>query len=144
MSKIKVFKQIKLEYSIVKWQNCKWGRFLKLILYNLDDKVDGIVALPIPQHIDSNKVVEAISYEKDVDGFNSKNIGLLALGRPNVIPVTPLGCLKLLKNETNLSGKNVIIIGRSSIVGRPLALLLTNHNATVTLAHSKQAFKIFM
>ena len=112
---------------------------LKLIsLYNLDDKVDGILLqLPIPQHIDSNKVIEAISYYKDVDGFNSKNIGLLALGRPNVIPCTPLGCLKLLKNETNLSGKNVIIIGRSSIVGRPLALLLTNHNATVTLAHSK-------
>lgn len=112
---------------------------LKLIsFYNQDVEVDGILLqLPIPQHINSEKVIDAISFEKDVDGFNSKNMGLLALGRPNVIPCTPLGCLKLLKTETNLSGKNIIILGRSNIVGRPLSFLLTNENATVTLAHSK-------
>tara|TARA_B100000029_G_C17401761_1_gene897323 strand:- start:98 stop:967 length:870 start_codon:yes stop_codon:yes gene_type:complete len=112
---------------------------LKLIsFYNQDVDVDGILLqLPIPQQINSEKVIDAISFEKDVDGFNSRNIGLLALGRPNVIPCTPLGCLKLLKIETNLSGKNIIIVGRSNIVGRPLSFLLTNENATVTLAHSK-------
>ncbi len=106
--------------------------------YNQDIEVDGILLqLPIPQHIKSEKVIDAISSEKDVDGFNSRNMGLLALGRPNVVPCTPLGCLKLLKAETNLSGKNIIIVGRSNIVGRPLSFLLTNENATVTLAHSK-------
>ena len=106
--------------------------------YNNDTSIDGILLqLPIPNHINKEKVIDKISVEKDVDGFNSKNIGLLALGRPQVIPCTPLGCLKLLKTETSLSGKNVIIIGRSNIVGRPLSFLLTNENSTVTLAHSK-------
>ena len=106
--------------------------------YNNDESIDGILLqLPIPDHINKEKVIDKISVEKDVDGFNSKNIGLLALGRPHVIPCTPLGCLKLLQSETSLSGKNVIIIGRSNIVGRPLSFLLTNENATVTLAHSQ-------
>ena len=106
--------------------------------YNNDTSIDGILLqLPIPNHINKEKVIDKISVEKDVDGFNSKNIGLLALGRPQVVPCTPLGCLKLLKTETSLSGKNVIIIGRSNIVGRPLSFLLTNENSTVTLAHSK-------
>ena len=112
---------------------------LKLISsYNQDNEIDGIlVQLPIPLHIRSENVIDSISFEKDVDGFNSKNIGLLALGRPHVIPCTPLGCLKLLQGELNLSGKDVIIIGRSNIVGKPLSFLLTSENATVTLAHSK-------
>ncbi len=106
--------------------------------YNKDSEIDGIlVQLPLPSHINTNKIIDAISYEKDVDGFNSKNIGLLAQGRPYVIPCTPLGCLKLLKREIELSGAEAIIIGRSNIVGRPMSYLLTNHNATVTLAHSK-------
>ena len=106
--------------------------------YNNDTSIDGILLqLPIPNHINKEKVIDKISVEKDVDGFNSKNIGLLALGRPQVVPCTPLVCLKLLKTETSLSGKNVIIIGRSNIVGRPLSFLLTNENSTVTLAHSK-------
>ena len=106
--------------------------------YNNDTSIDGILLqLPIPNHINKEKVIDKISVEKDVDGFNSKNVGLLALGRPQVVPCTPLGCLKLLKTETSLSGKNVIIIGRSNIVGRPLSFLLTNENSTVTLAHSK-------
>ena len=106
--------------------------------YNKDNEVDGIlVQLPLPSHINSNKIIDAISYEKDVDGFNSKNIGLLAQGRPYVVPCTPLGCLKLLKTEIELLEINILVIGRSNIVGRPLAYLLTNYNATVTLAHSK-------
>ncbi len=106
--------------------------------YNKDNEVDGIlVQLPLPSHINTNKIIDAISYEKDVDGFNSKNIGLLAQGRPYVVPCTPLGCLKLLKTEIDLMGANAIVIGRSNIVGRPMSYLLTNQNATVTIAHSK-------
>ena len=105
---------------------------------NADISVDSIlVQLPLPNHINSNKVIDRISIEKDVDGFNSKNIGLLALGRPKVIPCTPLGCYKMLENILVLEGKKVIILGRSNIVGKPLSFLLTNKNATVTLAHSK-------
>ena len=106
--------------------------------YNKDNEVDGIlVQLPLPSHINSNKIIDAISYEKDVDGFNSKNIGLLAQGRPYVVPCTPLGCLKLLQTEIDSLETSILVIGRSNIVGRPLAYLLTNYNATVTLAHSK-------
>ncbi len=114
-------------------------QILKLISnYNQDKAIDGIlVQLPLPRHLNSEKIIDAISFEKDVDGFNSKNMGLLALGRPKIIPCTPLGCLKLLQKVTDLSGKDIIIIGRSNIVGRPLSMLLTNNNATVTLAHSK-------
>ena len=105
---------------------------------NKDSEVDGIlVQLPLPSHINSNKIIDAISYEKDVDGFNSRNIGLLAQGRPYVVPCTPLGCLKLLQTEIDLLETSILVIGRSNIVGRPLAYLLTNYNATVTLAHSK-------
>ena len=106
--------------------------------YNIDNEVDGIlVQLPLPSHISPNKVIDAISYEKDVDGFNSRNIGLLAQGRPYVVPCTPLGCLKLLQTEIDSLETSILVIGRSNIVGRPLAYLLTNYNATVTLAHSK-------
>ena len=106
--------------------------------YNQDNEIDGIlVQLPLPSHINSYKVIDAISYEKDVDGFNSKNIGLLSQGRPYVIPCTPLGCLKLLQTEIEISGTDAIVVGRSNIVGRPMSYLLTNHNSTVTVAHSK-------
>ena len=105
---------------------------------NSDTTIDSIlVQLPLPNHINSNKVIDRISIEKDVDGFNSKSIGLLALGRPKVIPCTPLGCYKMLESILDLEGKKVIILGRSNIVGKPLSFLLTNKNATVTLAHSK-------
>ncbi len=106
--------------------------------YNERSDIDGIlVQLPLPLHINSDKIIDKIDIEKDVDGFNSKNIGLLALGRPNVIPCTPLGCYFMLDHFTTLKGKNVTIIGRSNIVGKPLSYLLTNKNATVTLVHSK-------
>ena len=106
--------------------------------YNNDEEIDGIlVQLPLPDHINTNKIIDEIRFDKDVDGFNSRNIGLLALGRPMVIPCTPLGCYKMLEQETQLEGKKAIILGRSNIVGKPLAYLLTNKNVTVTLAHSK-------
>ncbi len=105
---------------------------------NSDVSIDSIlVQLPLPNHINSNKVIDRISIDKDVDGFNSKNMGLLALGRPKVVPCTPLGCYKMLESILILEGKNVTILGRSNIVGKPLSYLLTNKNATVTLAHSK-------
>ncbi len=105
---------------------------------NENENIDGIlVQLPLPTQIDPDKIIECISPNKDVDGFHPENIGLLALGRPKVIPCTPLGCFKLLTSVTNIEGKNIVVIGRSSIVGRPLSYLLTNENATVTLCHSK-------
>ena len=105
---------------------------------NHDDNIDGIlVQLPLPQHINADNIIEAINPQKDVDGFHPENIGLLALGRPKVIPCTPLGCYKLLNSITSLEGKNIIILGRSNIVGKPLSYLLTSKNSTITLAHSK-------
>ena len=120
-------------------KNIKEIKLLSIIQdYNDNNKIDGIlVQLPLPNHINSNKIIDKIDIRKDVDGFNSKNIGLLALGRPEVIPCTPLGCYKMLEKVTNLEGKKVVILGRSNIVGKPLAYLLTNKNATVTLTHSK-------
>lgn len=107
-------------------------------VFNKDENVDGIlVQLPLPKHISSKKIIDKIDPIKDVDGFSAINIGLLALGRPNVIPCTPLGCFKLIETVQNLEGKDAIIIGRSDIVGKPLSYLLTNNNATVTIAHSK-------
>lgn len=106
--------------------------------YNVDVNIDGIlVQLPLPEHINEKMVIDNIIPIKDVDGFNIQNIGLLTLGEPLVIPCTPLGCFKILENCVNLEGSDIIIIGRSNIVGKPLSYLLTNKNATVTLAHSK-------
>ncbi len=106
---------------------------------NSDNSIDGIlVQLPLPKQIDENSVINAISAEKDVDGFNVINAGLLATGGNGLIPCTPLGCLLLLQDYLNdLTGKNAVIIGRSNIVGKPMAQLLTQSHCTVTIAHSK-------
>ncbi len=106
---------------------------------NSDNSIDGIlVQLPLPKQIDENSVINAISAEKDVDGFNVINAGLLATGGNGLIPCTPLGCLLLLQDNLNdLTGKNAVIIGRSNIVGKPMAQLLTQSHCTVTIAHSK-------
>ncbi|MBX7146303.1 MAG: bifunctional methylenetetrahydrofolate dehydrogenase/methenyltetrahydrofolate cyclohydrolase FolD [Alphaproteobacteria bacterium] len=105
---------------------------------NHDPNVHGIlVQLPLPDHIDPHKIIEHIHPDKDVDGFHSRNMGLLALGKKELVPCTPLGCLKLLKHFLgNLSGKKSVIIGRSNIVGKPMALLLLQENCTVTITHS--------
>ena len=108
-------------------------------LLNAGDGVDGIlVQLPLPGHIDSAKVIAAIDPAKDVDGFNPVNAGRLAIGLDALVPCTPLGCLYLLKQELgSLSGKDAVVIGRSNIVGKPMAMLLIGESATVTVAHSK-------
>jgi len=106
---------------------------------NSDPSVDGIlVQLPLPAQIDSAKVIAAIDPAKDVDGFHALNAGRLATGLDSLVPCTPLGCLHLLKAELgDLSGLEAVVIGRSNIVGKPMALLLLGENATVTLAHSR-------
>ncbi len=106
---------------------------------NADDAVDGIlIQLPLPKHIDEQAVVEAISPDKDVDGLTPISTGRLALGLPGLVPCTPLGSLMLLKDHIgDLSGKDAIVIGRSILVGKPMAQLLLGENCTVTIAHSR-------
>ncbi|MDF2766155.1 MAG: 5,10-methylenetetrahydrofolate dehydrogenase / methenyltetrahydrofolate cyclohydrolase [Rhodospirillales bacterium] len=106
---------------------------------NADPAVDGIlVQLPLPKHVDSSKVLDAIDPDKDVDGFHIINVGRLATGMPGLVPCTPLGCLMLLKDRLgDLSGKRALVLGRSNIVGKPMAQLLLNENCTVTIAHSR-------
>jgi len=106
---------------------------------NADDRVDGIlVQLPLPPQIDEKKIIAAIDPAKDVDGFHAMNAGRLATGLGTLVPCTPLGCLHLLKQEIgDLSGLNAVVIGRSNIVGKPMAMLLLGENATVTVAHSR-------
>lgn len=106
---------------------------------NLDNNVDGIlVQLPLPDHIDSAKVIAAISPDKDVDGFHVENAGRLAVGAEALVPCTPLGCLHLLKSQLgDLTGKDAVVIGRSNIVGKPMAMLLLGESCTVTIAHSR-------
>lgn len=111
----------------------------KIHALNNDEQVHGIlVQLPLPKHINEEAVINAISPEKDVDGFHVINAGRLATGQPNFIPCTPLGCLMLLKDTVgDLSGKNAVVIGRSNIVGKPMAALLLAESCTVTIAHSR-------
>jgi methylenetetrahydrofolate dehydrogenase (NADP+)/methenyltetrahydrofolate cyclohydrolase len=106
---------------------------------NADPAVDGIlVQLPLPDHIDANKVLISIDPDKDVDGFHPINAGRLAIGMDGFVPCTPLGCLKLLRAELgDLKGKEAVVIGRSNIVGKPMALLLLGDHCTVTIAHSR-------
>ena len=106
---------------------------------NDDQNVDGIlVQLPLPIHISERKIINNISPIKDVDGFHPTNFGKLFMGDPNFIPCTPLGCFYMLKHELKeLSGKNAVIIGRSNIVGKPMASLLLSSNCSVTITHSK-------
>jgi methylenetetrahydrofolate dehydrogenase (NADP+)/methenyltetrahydrofolate cyclohydrolase len=106
---------------------------------NADSQVDGIlVQLPLPGQIDSGRVIETIDPGKDVDGFHPVNAGRLATGLPSLVPCTPYGCLHLLKAELgSLAGLDAVVIGRSNIVGKPMAQLLIGESATVTVAHSK-------
>lgn len=107
--------------------------------YNHFTDVNGIlVQLPLPKHIDEQVILEAISPVKDVDGFHPLNVGKLNIGQKQMIPSTPAGIMELLKsNQIELEGKHVVIVGRSNIVGKPLAHLLLEANATVTIAHSR-------
>jgi len=106
---------------------------------NRDDSVDGIlVQLPLPPQVDASRVIAAIDPAKDVDGFHPINVGRLATGLEALVPCTPYGCLYLLKQELgSIAGKEAVVIGRSNIVGKPMALLLIGESATVTVAHSR-------
>ena len=106
---------------------------------NNDKKVHGILCqLPLPKHINEDIVINAIRPSKDVDGFHISNVGLLNTGQKSMVPCTPLGCLMLIRDKLdNLAGKSVVILGRSNIVGKPMASLLLKESCTVTIAHSK-------
>jgi len=116
------------------------AELLKLIdQLNSDDKVYGIlVQLPLPKHIDEQKVIEAIDPSKDVDGFHPINIGKMMIGEDTFLPCTPYGIITMLKSKNiDIEGKHAVIVGRSNIVGKPVGQLLLNENATVTYCHSR-------
>lgn len=106
---------------------------------NFDDKIDGIlVQLPLPKHIDEKAVIEAIKPEKDVDTFSEKNTGKIMIGTQTISPCTPSGIIELLKRyNIDICGKTCVVVGRSNIVGKPMAMLLLQENGTVTICHSK-------
>lgn len=106
---------------------------------NADDRIHGIlVQLPLPKHFDEHAILESIAPEKDVDGFHAENVGALAQGNPQFIPCTPYGVMKMLEHAAiDPAGKEVVIIGRSNIVGKPLSMLLLAKSATVTVCHSR-------
>ena len=105
----------------------------------VDNKINGIlVQLPLPPHLDAKKILELIPYSKDVAGFSAENTGKLSMNEPCLVACTPNGVMKMFESEDiSLSGKSAVVIGRSNIVGKPMAMLLTNADATVTLCHSK-------
>src|SRR5712692_7807215 len=106
---------------------------------NADRRVHGIlVQLPLPRHIDADRVIDLVAPEKDVDGFGPRNVAALTMGRPGLRPCTPAGCIRLLDEaETTLQGARALVVGRSLIVGKPMSLLLLERHATVTIAHSR-------
>lgn len=106
---------------------------------NNDDSVNGIlVQLPLPKHIDMDKVLDTISLAKDVDGFHPENVGNLHVGRPALVPCTPKGIITMIKSVgLPIEGKSAVVVGRSNIVGKPVSMLLLGENATVTIAHSR-------
>ncbi|PKO61708.1 MAG: bifunctional methylenetetrahydrofolate dehydrogenase/methenyltetrahydrofolate cyclohydrolase FolD [Betaproteobacteria bacterium HGW-Betaproteobacteria-18] len=110
----------------------------RIAALNADPAIHGIlVQLPVPAHIDATKVIEAISPRKDVDGFHVASAGALMTGMPGFLPCTPYGCMKMLESiGYDLKGKHAVVIGRSNIVGKPMALMLLQKNATVTICHS--------
>lgn len=107
-------------------------------LNNKEDVKGILVQLPLPKHISEDKVIDAISPTKDVDGFNTKNVGALCVGEKGFVSCTPAGIVQLLKRSNiEIAGKSCVVIGRSNIVGKPMSLLMLRENATVTIAHSK-------
>lgn len=108
---------------------------------NVDDNVDGIlVQLPLPDHINEQEILESIDPVKDVDGFHPVNVGKLSLGLVSLVPCTPAGVIEILKRSNiEIAGKHAVVVGRSNIVGKPLAMLLLKENATITICHSRTA-----
>ena len=140
-NKEKSAKEVGLNSDVIRYPNDVDEKTIlqKIKDLNEDTSVSGIlVQLPLPKHIDKKKVIDSISPNKDVDGFHPMNVGNLSSGYESSIPCTPLGCYFLLKGvEPNLSGKKVVIIGRSNLNGKPMAQLLLKENCTVTITHSK-------
>ena len=108
---------------------------------NEDPKVNGILCqLPVPAHMDENKIIRTIAPEKDVDGFHTQNVGALVVGQRGFVSCTPAGVIQLLKRSgIDIAGKHCVVVGRSNIVGKPMALLMLKENATVTVCHSRTA-----
>jgi len=108
---------------------------------NRRDEIDGIlIQLPLPSHVDTKRLLEAVSPDKDVDGFHPVNVGRLQSGQPGLQPCTPAGVMEMLRRRgISVTGKNAVVVGRSDIVGKPMAMLLLNASATVTICHSKTA-----
>jgi methylenetetrahydrofolate dehydrogenase (NADP+)/methenyltetrahydrofolate cyclohydrolase len=125
-----------IDYPASVTQEELMGRIRKL---NADPAVHGIlVQLPLPKHIDSARVLAAVAPQKDVDGFHAENMGALLAGAPGLVPCTPAGVMRLLESaDIPLAGRRAVVVGRSNIVGKPLALLLLQRDATVTICHSK-------
>jgi len=133
--------EVGLKSNIIKYPDTVKEKVIldKIDELNKDETVSGIlVQLPLPNHIDKQKVIEMIDPLKDVDGFHPTNVGNLSSGYQSMIPCTPLGCYLLIKNiESDLNGKKAVIIGRSNLNGKPMAQLLLKENCTVTITHSK-------
>ena len=144
-SKVRSCKQVGFDSTLVKLpaEISQKDLLNKIHELNNDDKIDGfIVQLPLPNHIDEEKVLMTVNPNKDVDGFHPSNFGKMALNMESFIPATPYGIIELLKRyEINISGKNTVVIGRSNIVGRPISILLSRKgnpgDSTVTLVHSR-------
>ena len=140
-NKEKFSKEIGIDSKVIRYpENIEEKVVLETIVeLNQNKKVSGIlVQLPLPKHINKQKVIETILPEKDVDGLHPINVGNLSSGYDSKIPCTPLGCFLLLKEvEKNLSGKHAVVIGRSNLNGKPMAQLLLKENCTVTITHSK-------
>lgn len=127
-----------IEYALD--ENTTEEELLSLIdKLNEDEKINGIlVQLPLPKHLDEKKVIERINPKKDVDAFHAINVGKIMIGDYDFLPCTPSGCMELIKSTgIDICGKNAVVIGRSNIVGKPMAMLLLHENATVTVCHSK-------
>ena len=140
--KEKACKEIGMENELLRFEeNIREEKLLEVVEnLNKDDSVDGIlVQLPLPKHIDESKVLQAIDPEKDVDGFHPVNVGKLLLQEDGFLSCTPKGILRLLESIglSDLSGKKAVVIGRSNLVGKPVAQLLLNKHATVTICHSR-------
>lgn len=139
-NKEKAAAEVGIESSVVRLDHTTRDELLRLIeRLNNDDGVDGIlVQLPLPAGIDENAVLQAIDPAKDVDGFHPLNLGRLMIGEPAPVACTPKGCMKLIHQvRRDLTGLNAVVVGRSVIVGKPMAQLLLRENCTVTTAHSK-------
>jgi methylenetetrahydrofolate dehydrogenase (NADP+) / methenyltetrahydrofolate cyclohydrolase len=140
-NKEKSAKEVGLKSEVVKYPEAVEEITIlnKIEELNKDDSVSGIlVQLPLPKHIDKQKVIETITPSKDVDGFHPMNVGNLSSGYESSVPCTPLGCYLMIKKiEPNLSGKKAVMVGRSNLNGKPMAQLLLKENCTVTITHSK-------